>query len=354
MRKLHNTVLIGILTVLAQSGSLSCSGATASVQGGDITSASGLPVPPVTGVHKPVGALGGLKVLNWAGFKSAITYTFDDSIQSQIANYPQLQATGVRMTFFIVGANNDSNSPVWSQAAKDGHELANHTAHHCHANGAGCGWGSYAGTLEQEYDLCTDHIKQAYGVSNVWTTASPYGDTGYNSIAKTRFFLNRGVWSGQIAPNDNTDPYNLLVHAVVAGETASSYNSFIDSAHTAGNWQIFLFHSLGRDNGYAPVNIADLLASIHHAQSMGDVWIDSMVNVGAYWAGQKVVTNAASTKSGKNTIVTWKLPDHFPPGKYIRVTVTGGTLKQQGKVLPWNDAGYYEVALDAGSLTISR
>jgi hypothetical protein len=166
--------------------------------------------------------------------------------------------------------------------------------------------------------------------------------------------LNRGVWSGQIAPNDNTDPYNLLVHAVVAGETASSFNSSIDSAHAAGNWQIFLFHSLGGDNGYAPVKIADVLASIHHAQSMGDVWIDSMVNVGAYWAGQKAVTDASRTKSGKDKIVTWKLPDHFPPGKSIRVTVTGGTLKQQGKVLPWNDAGYYEVALDAGSLTISR
>jgi len=48
------------------------------------------------------------------------------------------------------------------------------------------------------------------------------------------------------------------------------------------------------------------------------------------------------------------LPDHFPAGKYVRVTVTGGTLSQGGKVLPWNDAGFYEVALDPGSLTISH
>jgi hypothetical protein len=34
--------------------------------------------------------------------------------------------------------------------------------------------------------------------------------------------------------------------------------------------------------------------------------------------------------------------------------VTGGTLRQGGKELLWNDAGYYEVALDPGSLTISR
>lgn len=342
MRKLRIQVLSVIVLALALCARVSYS-----------AESSGLPVPPHSNVRKPAGAAGNLKVLDWAGFEAAITYTFDDSIQSQIANYPQLQAAGVRMTFFIVGAS-DSKSPVWAQAAKDGHELGNHTEHHCHADGTGCAWGSYAGSLEAEYDLCTDHIKQAFGVSNVWTTVAPYGDTGYDSIAKTRFFLNRGVWSGQIAPNDNTDPYNLPVHAVAAGETAGTFNSYIDSAHAAGNWQILLFHSLGGDNGYASVNVADVLASIHHAQSMGDVWIDRMVNVGAYWAGQKAVTNAISKKSGKDTTVTWTLPSHFPPGKYLRMIVTGGTLRLGGKELLWNDAGYYEVALDPGSLTISR
>ncbi|HVV53661.1 MAG TPA: polysaccharide deacetylase, partial [Polyangia bacterium] len=52
---------------------------------------------------------------------------------------------------------------------------------------------------------------------------------------------------------------------------------------------------------------------------------------------------------------TWtlKLPPHFPPGKALRVQVGGGTLSQNGKPLPWDGHGYYEVALDAGSLTLS-
>jgi hypothetical protein len=312
-----------------------------------------LPTPPNSAVPRPSGHVGNLKVLNWAGFRAAITYTFDDSIPSQIANYPKLQATGVRMTFFLVGAS-DGNSPVWAQAAKDGNELGNHTEHHCHANATGCAWGTYAGSLEAEYDLCTDHIKQAYGVSNVWTTASPYGDMGFDNTAKTRFFLNRGVQGGQVAPNDLSDPGNLPAFVANTGQTAGTFNSLIDSAHAAGNWQILLFHSLGGDGGYAPVNVADVIASIDHAKSLGDIWIDSFVNVGAYWAGQKAVTNAVTTHSGKNTLLTWTLPAHFPAGKYLRVTVTGGTLTQAGAVLPWNDAGYYEVALDPGSLTISQ
>ena len=79
-----------------------------------------LPIPPGGTVPKPAGAVGNLTVLNWAGFHAAVTYTFDDSIPSQIANYPKLQATGVHMTFFLVG-NSDGNSPIWAQGAKDGH-----------------------------------------------------------------------------------------------------------------------------------------------------------------------------------------------------------------------------------------
>jgi peptidoglycan/xylan/chitin deacetylase (PgdA/CDA1 family) len=308
---------------------------------------------PVTPVVKPAGAVGNLRVLNWAGLHGAVTYTFDDSIPSQIANYPKLQATGVHMTFFLVGAS-DGNSPIWAQAAKDGHELGNHTEHHCHADGSGCAWGTYAGSLEAEYDLCTAHIEHAYGVSNVWTTASPYGDKGYDTAAGTRFFLNRGVRNNQVAPNDNSDPNDLPTYVASTGTTAGTIDALIDAAHAAGNWQILLFHSLGGDGGYAPVNVDDVTVSIDHAKSVGDLWIDTFVNIGAYWAGQKAVASATTTQSGKNVIISWKLPDHFPPGRSVRVTVSGGTLTQAGRLIPWNDAGYYEIALDPGSLTISQ
>ncbi len=313
------------------------------------SSRSGLPIPPNKGVPRPSGSTGGLKVLDWAGFKAAVTYTFDDGLPSQAANYDLLQGTGVRMTFFLNA--NAKNPAVWAQAAKDGHELGNHTAHHCHADGTDCaGW---AGSLEAEYDLCTEYIKHTFGVNDVWTTASPFGDIGYDEVAKSRFFLNRGVSDGQIGPSDDTDPFNLVIYGARQGDTAAVFDSHIDSARLGGKWQIFLFHSLGGDDGYAPVNVSDVIASVNYAKAAGDIWLDSMVNVGAYWAGQKALSAATTTTAGKNTILTWTLPPHFPPGKFVRVTVTGGRLKQQGKELPWNDHGYYEVALDPGSLTIS-
>ena len=317
------------------------------------TASSALPALPTKGVPKPSGAVGGLKVLDWAGFKAALTYTFDDAIPSQIENYPKLHATGARMTFFITCAK-DGDSPVWAEAARDGNELGNHTENHCHADGTGCGMGTYAGSLEAEYDQCTQHLISKYGVEHVWTTASPYGDTGYDKVAATRFFLNRGVQGGQVAPNDNSDPFNLPTYIPRAGDPESAFDAQIDAAHAAGKWQILLFHSLGGDGGYAPVNPADVIGSVRHAQAFGDMWIDSMVNVGAYWAGQKAVTNASVKESGRKTVLTWTLPEHFPTGRFVRVTVTGGTLRQGGKKLKWNPAGCYEVGLDAGSLTISK
>ena len=318
-------------------------------------SLSGLPILPGRGVPRPQGRTGGLRVLDWAGLNAAVTYTFDDSYQSQIDAYPQLQATGVRMTFYIIGYG-DHNSPVWAQMARDGHEIGNHTQHHCTATGDLCG-GNWTGDNRTEYSLCTDHIKTKYGVGNVWTTAAPYGDTGYDSVAATRFLLNRGVQSGQIGALGDADVFNLPIHNPATGESYVTLDSFIDLAHSSHKWQIFMFHSLQPGVGIRPVAVEDVIASIDHAKAMGDVWIDSMVNVGAYWLGQRAVAKAASEavseKSSGETVVSWTLPAHFPTGRFVRVTVTGGVLRQRGRAIPWNDAGYYEVALDPGSLVIS-
>jgi hypothetical protein len=86
--------------------------------------------------------------------------------------------------------------------------------------------------------------------------------------------------------------------------------------------------------------------------------------VGAYWRGQKLlssVTPTTTTAAGNQTSTptptptstwTWTLPAHFPPGRFLRVKVDGGTLSQRGQPLAWNGHGYYEIALDAGSLTL--
>jgi peptidoglycan/xylan/chitin deacetylase (PgdA/CDA1 family) len=341
------------------SGSGGGGGSGGTTGGGDAgpPGPSGLPAPATSGVAKPSGAPGNLHVLDWAGFKSAVTYTFDDAQPSQIEHYPELQATGVRLTFYITSGNSGDTAgfdSTFTQAVHDGHEMGNHTVHHCQANLTGCSTGS-ATSLDAELDDCTSYITGHFGQAAVWTAASPFGDTGYDTPDASRFFLNRGVGSGTIAPNDHTDPFNLPCHAAVDSETVDSFNGAIDSAHTAGRWLVFLVHTImpSTANWYAPIDVSVVTGSIAHAQSLDDVWIDSMVNVGAYWRGQQVVSAATPAASGDSQTWTWTLPAHFPTGKYVRVTVDGGSLSQNGFPLAWDDHGYYEVGLDAGSLTLS-
>jgi peptidoglycan/xylan/chitin deacetylase (PgdA/CDA1 family) len=293
-------------------------------------------------------------VLSWAGFKAAVTYTFDDSQPSQVAHYAELAATGVRMTFFITtsAAYVPNYDATWTRAVADGHELGNHSVHHCHADLGGCTGGSALASLAAEIDEATGYITQHLGQKTVWTAASPFGDTGYDAPAKARFFLNRGVHPGMVAPRADVDPFQLPAHAAQAGDSPGSFDAATNEARASGAWVIFLFHTITptADNWYAPIDIGAITGTIQHAKSLSDVWIDTMANVGAYWLGERLVAAAKPTAMGRTTTWTWALPPHFPPGKYVRVRVKGGSLTQNGATLPWVRRGYYEVALDAGSL----
>jgi len=328
--------------------------------GGAAPAPPGLPVPPGPGnVAQPAGTPGNLKVLHWAGFKAAASYTFDDAQPSQVEHYADLQATGVRMTFYITTSSSTAVGgfdATFSQAVRDGHEMGNHTVHHCHIDLTGCSnTASAPASVDAELDDCNSYIAGHFGQSVVSTAASPFGDSGWDTPDMSRFFLNRGVGSGTVAPNSSTDPFNLPCHAAVEGEAVDSFNTAIDGAESAGNWLIFLIHTINptSQNWYAPIDISVVTGSIAHAKSRGDIWIDSMVNVGAYWRAEKALSSATPTTAGGVQTWTWKLPDHFPSGHVLRVTVDGGTPSQNGTPLVWDPHGYYEVALDAGALTLS-
>lgn len=308
-----------------------------------VNGSAALPTPPgPNGVPRPAGKPGNLKVLPWAGFKGAVTYTFDDANSSQIVHYPKLRELGVPMTFYLMTGKSDSSRPIWAQVLKDGHELGNHTQNHART------------ASESTLDAATAFIKKRFGVET-WTAASPYGDGSYPPLTATRFLANRGVMDGFIGPDDDADPFNLYCYIPPEGAGASAFNSEVEQARSSGKWKIILLHGFtgGTDGAYLPVRISDFVASVKHARSLGDVWIDTMVNIAAYWRGGRVFSTAKAATSGDSTTWTWTLPAHFPPGKHLRVTVDGGTLTQAGKPVPWDEHGYYEIALDAGSLTLS-
>jgi peptidoglycan/xylan/chitin deacetylase (PgdA/CDA1 family) len=286
-------------------------------------------------------------VLDWAGFGSAVSYTFDDSHISQISNYAALQALGVPFTFYLTTGFGGMNSPGWEQVLLDGHELGNHTASHP---------GGASGGIAADTDAATQYIENRFNVV-VRSLAAPNGDDQYSNVSRTRFLTNRDVGGPAVAPNDNLDR-RFLLPTFLPNENAptTDFNRQVDNGRNSGTWHTVLVHGFtgGDQNGaYQPVGINQFSAAVRYARDQGDVWIDTVLDVSAYWIGQKTFNAVTPNANGGVTEWSWQLPDHFPPNAFLRVSVDGGTLSQDGVPLVWDGHGYYEVALDAGSLTLA-
>ena len=297
--------------------------------------------PGAANVPKPSGAGTQITVVHWAGFKGAVSYSFDDNNTSQIQNYSQLNALGVPFTFFMWTGKAEASNAIWKTAYKDGHEIANHTKSH-----------QSAGTAD-DIQAATTFITQQFG-TRPWSLAAPNGAAVYSTLTKGKFFINRGVGNGLIGPGDNSDPFTLPTYIPPTGASTAAFNTQVDSARSEGKWRTMCIHGFTGDGAaYQPVPVDQFIESVKHAKSTGDMWLDTITNVGAYWLGEKAFGSATTMTSGSDKTWTWKLPDQFPTGHYLRVTVDGGTLKQAGTALNWDAHGYYEIALDAGSVTLS-
>ena len=294
--------------------------------------------PSTTGVARPSGAAGGLKVLNWAGFKGAVSFTFDDNKPSQMADYSQLKATGGHFTWFVVGnwLNGDSSTiGKYKATMADGMEMANHTYSHNSA-------GSQSDLSQNETFIMTN-----FGV-NANSMAAPNCDPSWASVAPNVMFQNRGPCGKTAATvgagaSDMTSAFALPAYLPDQDEAAATMSGSFQS----DKWRIFVIHGfdLNDSTTYQPVSISHVTGAITTAVS-GGYWVEGITNVGAYWAGQKLIPASATTTA------TWTKPAKFPSNMCLRITTTGGTVTQKGQTVPWNDHGYYEIGLDAGEVTI--
>ena len=65
------------------------------------------------------------------GYRGAVSLTYDDGLDSQLdIAVPQLDARGLRATFFVTESNIRSRMKDWVSVGRHGHEIANHTVNH--------------------------------------------------------------------------------------------------------------------------------------------------------------------------------------------------------------------------------
>lgn len=102
------------------------------------------------------------------GAAAAVTLSFDDARDSQLDTaIPILDAHGLRATFYVMPAPLRRRAPEWAAAARDGHELGNHsTTHPCSGNYR---WehdpaeDRTLADMERELDLCDAAIEEVCG-----------------------------------------------------------------------------------------------------------------------------------------------------------------------------------------------
>jgi peptidoglycan/xylan/chitin deacetylase (PgdA/CDA1 family) len=93
----------------------------------------------------------------WTGERqAAIALTYDDSLASQLdVAIPQLDAAGLKGTFFLMGRQVGGRVPDWRRASGRGHELGNHTVNHPCARGT--------------YEMPAQYTSEAYTVDLLMT-----------------------------------------------------------------------------------------------------------------------------------------------------------------------------------------
>lgn len=207
------------------------------------------------------------------GAKAAICLTYDDALDGHL-DYaiPQLDSAGFKGTFFCTG-----NSPClsnrmeeWRKAARNGHELGNHSLFHpclkVKADGTRSDW------VKPEYDLRTytfpqllnelkteNTLMKAIDGKEERTYAYPCCDCtlgkgiSFTDSIKSLFTAARA--DGQIP--ETMKGYNIYQTPswCVNNNTGKELIDYANEARDKGTIAIFMFHSVG--GGYINTSAAD-------------------------------------------------------------------------------------------------
>lgn len=232
----------------------------------------------------------------WNGKEFAVVLTYDDSLDEHLDNViPSLNKCNLKGTFYIIGSSKcfRKRNSEWKSAAKDGHELGNHTLMHPCANTP-----KRKKQLPPELDLNNYTLKKVVDEIALTndilaktdgklkrTFAFPCGqkkvnDTIFYDYVKKSFVGARGVKRGMKSMNEidleDMNAYGMKEH------TGQEMIALVDEAIKNKKLLVFLFHGVG---GGSPLNVAieehqKLLAYLNSQKKK--VWVAPMVDVALY------------------------------------------------------------------------
>jgi peptidoglycan/xylan/chitin deacetylase (PgdA/CDA1 family) len=246
--------------------------------------------------YRPENAAREKRSFQWPEGKAmAISLTFDDARMTQVdKGIPLLDKYNVKGTFYVSLRSVEKRLDAWKAAARNGHDLGNHTLlHACSVNlGSGRG-GLESYSLERmrtEIDSAGRTLSKLLGIQAV-SFAYPCGQTfvgqgldtrSYVPLIATMFESGRG-WLDE-APND---PLNCdmaqLTGMKLDGMTFDQIKPLIESAKKQGKWLILAGHEMNESG----TGLTSFLATIEEickyaSDPSNGIWIDNVHNISAY------------------------------------------------------------------------
>jgi peptidoglycan/xylan/chitin deacetylase (PgdA/CDA1 family) len=294
------------------------------------------------------------KVVPWDGHKAACSLTFDDGDPAHLdVAIPELNERKMHGTFFLI-ANRIDRKDEWRRILEEGHEIGNHTLDHKHA-------GELTPADEESQVVGAQHVLQKEFGVQVLTFAYPYGEgtPGLRAQIQKGHLLARGVGRQDlILPQEEPDWWYLPSYSTMTATPYSTYQEWIDEDLEAGAWMIWTIHGLeGTPWGYQPIAKKTFERILDYLQAK-DIWVGTLVEIGAYFRAQKILEKSPSSVSGTSKEWSWTVPDVFPRNVLVKVRLVptgndGGVEVWQGrqKISP-DSRNCYPVKFNVGRLTL--
>ena len=232
----------------------------------------------------------------WNGKQCSVALTYDDALNVDLDNViPALDSVGLKGTFYLIGESPVVSNRIseWRLAAKNGHELGNHTLNHpCDGSLQGRSWvtpdvdlKNYSLTRAVNEIRVTNTLLQAIDGKTERTFAFPCGDTKIDGVSfyqslENDFVGARGVQEGLQYLNE-VDLNNIHCFGI-NGQSGDYMIDLVKKAMESHTLLVFLFHGVG---GGHDINVSlDAHRQLIHflKQHENDIWIAPLVDIAKY------------------------------------------------------------------------
>jgi sialate O-acetylesterase len=232
----------------------------------------------------------------WNGKQCAVSLTYDDGLNVHLDEViPLLDSLGFRGTFYVPGTFPGFKGRLedWKAAAREGHELGNHTLFHpCEGRAPGREWVEPANDLNS-YTVrrmvdeigAANTLLEAMDGKTRRTFAYPCGDlkagdSSYVDQIRGMFVGARGVGSIMQKMNE-IDRYNINCF-MVNGQSGEELIKMVRDAMANGNLLVFLFHGVGGEHVINEPSAEHRKVLTFLKEHEQRIWVAPMVDICSY------------------------------------------------------------------------